>query len=68
MNPTDQPTHSPAAPTAFERQMQRLIGSTLRIGVTLACLIAFVGGVVYLWQHGSDPLPDYRHFAYDNPP
>ena len=48
--------------------MQRIIGSTLRTGVTLACLIAFVGGVIYLLQHGTDPLPDYSHFSYDNPP
>ena len=42
--------------TEAERQkydMQQLIGNTLRIGVSLACLVAFVGGIIYLAKHGS---------------
>ena len=44
-----------------------LIARTLRIGVSLACLVAFIGGVLYLAQHGQDPfeIEVYRHFSYD---
>ena len=33
--------------------MRGLIGNTLRIGVSAACLVAFIGGVLYLFQHGA---------------
>ena len=42
--------------------IQQLIGNTLRWGVILACLLATIGGVYYLMEHGLDPVPDYRHF------
>ena len=42
--------------------IQQLIGNTLRWGVILACLLATIGGVYYLMQHGLDSVPDYRHF------
>lgn len=45
--------------------IQQLIGNTLRWGVSIACFIAFLGGVVYLWKHGGEPMPDYTYFSYD---
>lgn len=45
--------------------LQQLIGNTLRRGVMVACLIAFVGGVMYLCLHGDEPMPDYTRFSYD---
>ena len=42
--------------------IQQLIGNTLRWGVILACLLASIGGIYYLLQHGMDTVPDYRHF------
>lgn len=45
--------------------LQQLIATTLRLGVSVACLIAFVGGVMYLCLHGGEPMPDYTHFSYD---
>lgn len=48
------------------RDIQQLIGNTLRRGVSLACLIAFAGGIVYLCKHGAEPLPDYTAFAYSD--
>lgn len=42
--------------------IQQLIGNTLRRGVTLACVLAAVGGIYYLASHGGDPVPDYRNF------
>lgn len=48
-----------------DRDMQQLIGNTLRAGVTAACLIACIGGLIYLVQHGGEPMKDYSHFSYD---
>ena len=48
-----------------KHDIQQLIGNTLRWGVSIACFIAFIGGIIYLWQHGTDPMPDYTHFDYD---
>jgi uncharacterized membrane protein len=42
--------------------MQLLIGTALRVGVTTACLIAFVSGAYYLLSHGGEPVPDYTVF------
>lgn len=50
-----------------KHDMQQLIGNTLRIGVTIACLIALVGGVIYLARHGAEPMKDYTHFSYTDP-
>ena len=47
------------------RDMQQLIGNTLRWGVTLASVIAMIGGVMYLFEHGTEPMKDYSHFSYD---
>ena len=44
--------------------IQQLIGNTLRWGVILACLLASIGGIYYLLQHGLDTVPDYRHFDF----
>ena len=52
MNTTQQPKHD----------IQQLIGNTLRWGVTVACIIAFIGGVIYLVQHGGEPMKDYTQF------
>jgi uncharacterized membrane protein len=46
------------------KDIKQLIGNTLRIGVFTACFIALVGGIIYLWKHGADPMPDYSHFSY----
>lgn len=40
-----------------------LIARTLRWGVTLACLLAAFGGLLYLTEGGLDTVPDYRHFS-----
>ena len=45
-------------------KIQILISKTLRIGVSIACVIAAVGGIIYLVSHGGDPMPDYTHFSY----
>ena len=49
--------------TEAERQkydMQQLIGNTLRIGVSLACLVAFVGGHHLLSEAWNGRV---RHFT-----
>lgn len=47
------------------RDLSLLVARTLRIGVALAGLIALVGGIGYLWRHGSETLPDLSHFSYN---
>ena len=47
--------------------LQLLIARTLRWGVATAATIAAIGGIIYLVQHGSDPMPDYQTFSYDDP-
>jgi uncharacterized membrane protein len=48
-------------PAWTDRKVENLIGNLLRAGVSLAALIVFIGGVVYLARHGSEPA-DYRVF------
>lgn len=45
--------------------IQILISRTLRIGVSVACVIAAIGGAIYLWKHGAETMPDYTGFSYD---
>ena len=46
--------------------MQFLISRTLRWGVTIASVLAFIGGVFYFIQHGTELLDTekYQSFAY----
>jgi uncharacterized membrane protein len=48
-------------PVWTDRKVEDLIGNLLRAGVSLAALIVFIGGVVYLARHGAEPA-DYRVF------
>lgn len=43
-----------------------LLSRTLRWGVSIACLTALVGGVLYLLREGGKPFDVelYRHFSY----
>ncbi len=42
-------------------KMEVAISQMLRAGVSLAAVVVFVGGCLYMWQaHGV--TPDYRHF------
>ncbi len=43
------------------RRMEKLIGVVLLAGVLLSALTVLVGGVVYMWRHGSAPV-HYRIF------
>lgn len=46
--------------------IQLLISRTLRWGVSIACLTAAIGGVLYLVRHGGEPFDParYRSFSY----
>jgi len=46
---------------ATDQRLEVAMGKMLRIGVTVAAIVVFVGGVIYLCQAGG-PLPDYSHF------
>lgn len=58
MSSTPTPTEAPRP----KHDIQQLVGNTLRWGVTIACIIAFIGGIMYLVHHGGEPMKDYRHF------
>ncbi len=51
--------------TSAKTDIQLLIAHTLRWGVGIACALAVVGGAMYLWQHGGEPMKDYTHFPAD---
>lgn len=44
--------------------LQHIIAYTLRLGVTIASVVAAIGGAIYLMRHGAEPLPDYTTFDY----
>lgn len=46
-----------------DKDVEIIVGQMLRWGVTVASIIAGIGGIVYLTRHGSQPVPDYGHFA-----
>ncbi len=43
-----------------QRDVERLIGKLLRIGVFTAAIVALIGGILYLQQ--SHNIPDYKTF------
>ena len=44
-----------------DHRLEIAMGQMLRIGVTVAALVVFAGGVLYLWQNRG-VVPDYQHF------
>ena len=48
----------------MKHDLQQIIGNTLRWGVTIACTIAAIGGIIYLVRHGGEQMPDYTTFDY----
>lgn len=46
--------------------LQQFIGTALRWGVSLACVVAVIGGVFYLIAHGAEPIPDYGTFHHES--
>ncbi|WP_184544805.1 DUF1634 domain-containing protein [Mucilaginibacter sp. FT3.2] len=45
-----------------DQDIEQFIGLQLRYGVLLSSFIVLVGGIVYLIQSGSMPLPHYQLF------
>ncbi len=44
-----------------QRDVEKLIGQLLRVGVVLASIIAFTGGFFYLYSYGKN-IPQYHIF------
>ena len=44
-----------------DERAEQIIGTLLRVGVTLAALVITAGGVLYLWRHGQEH-PGYATF------
>ena len=45
-----------------EKRMDAVMGRLLQAGVTLAAMVVFAGGVLYLARHAM-PTLDYKHFS-----
>ena len=44
-----------------DQKLENIVGNLLRTGVSLAALVVFVGGIIYLSRHGREPA-NYRVF------
>ncbi len=44
-----------------DTDMQAVIGYVLRAGVVISISVVFIGGMIYLFRHGSS-IADYRQF------
>ncbi len=44
-----------------DKDMQAIIGWILRIGVITSMLVVFVGGILFVYRHGSS-MPSYKTF------
>jgi len=56
----------PRKPVLTDERMDQIISAILRVGVGLAALVVFAGGIYYLVKHGGQ-LPQYQHF-HGQPP
>jgi uncharacterized membrane protein len=52
--------HSAGSPS--DETVESIIGNLLRAGVLLSAAVTLAGGLWYLFQHGAQPVADYRHF------
>lgn len=44
-----------------DKDIQQFIGTLLRLGVVISCLVAIAGGIIYLYLHGAGK-PEYHIF------
>jgi uncharacterized membrane protein len=51
----------PRKPALTDERMDQIISAILRVGVGLAALVVFAGGIYYLVKHGGQ-LPQYGTF------
>lgn len=49
-----------------DEQVDQILGNLLRIGVIIATIVAVIGGVLFLAQHGSEPSKG--HVFHGEPP
>ncbi len=49
-----------------ERQFEILVGNLLRYGVIIATAVVFIGGFLYLINHGNE-APNYQIFHGESP-
>jgi uncharacterized membrane protein len=44
-----------------DQKLENIVGNLLRAGVSLAAVVVFIGGIIYLKRHGLEPV-NYRVF------
>lgn len=45
-----------------DKDIQQFIGHFLRLGVLVASIVSIIGGVLYLYNHSMEGIPDYQTF------
>ncbi|RXK86677.1 DUF1634 domain-containing protein [Filimonas effusa] len=53
-------------PEIKNRDLQLTLGNLLRIGVILSALLVLAGGIIYIFQQGNGPRPQYVSFTGEN--
>jgi uncharacterized membrane protein len=45
-----------------DERVEQVVGNLLRAGVILAAAVVLIGGVMYLFEHGTEKVPDRHQF------
>lgn len=45
-----------------DKDIETFIGKFLRLGVIVSSAVALLGGLIYLYRHGMEMMPDYGTF------
>jgi uncharacterized membrane protein len=47
----------------LDRDIERVMGNMLRLGVIVSAIISAIGGILYLSRSGSQNIPSYQNFV-----
>lgn len=50
-----------------DERVEQVIGNLLRAGVVASALVVVLGGALFLYRHGTKPVPDLHHFVPQPP-
>jgi uncharacterized membrane protein len=50
---------SPPAPASPDQRLDEMLGNLLRAGVLISAAVVVAGGLLYLIQHGREPVPSH---------
>jgi uncharacterized membrane protein len=61
--PAQPPGDRPPPPGWSDHDIEQIIGNLLRAGVLASALVIAIGGALYLYRHGNDPVEDRTEFV-----